>query len=206
MRITIIGAAGKAGRLIAEEAMRRGHEVLGVGRTPKPGIDLVKDVSSITSADLAGADVVVDALGFFTPDSLEQHTTSLMHLADTLSRSSTRLLVVGGAGSLYVDPEHRTRLFETPDFPAEFAALASAQAAQLDALRRRDDVAWTYISPAADFQADGERTGGYVLAGEEFETGADGTSVISYADYAIAVIDEAEQARHPQQRISVHAK
>ena len=67
-------------------------------------------------------------------------------------------------------------------------------------------MAWTYISPAADFQADGERTGGYVLAGEEFETGADGTSVISYADYAIAVIDEAEQARHPQQRISVHAK
>ncbi|BDA63540.1 NAD(P)-dependent oxidoreductase [Actinomyces capricornis] len=206
MKIVIIGAAGRAGRLIAQEAARRGHEVLGVGRSPKPGVDRVKDVSDIDSTDIADADVVVDALGFFTPDTLAQHTSSVLHLADVLSGSPTRLLVVGGAGSLYVDPEHRTRLFETPDFPAEYHALASAQAAQLDALRGRDDVAWTYISPAADFQADGERAGGYVLAGEELETGADGNSVISYADYAIAVIDEAEQGRHPRQRISVHAE
>lgn len=206
MRIIIIGAAGKAGALIAQEATRRGHEVLGVGRSQRPEVNLVKDVFSLDRTDLSDAEVVVDALGFFTPDTLAQHTTSLLHLADLLSGSSTRLLVVGGAGSLYVDADHRTQLFETPDFPAEFVDLASAQADQLEALRRRDDVAWTYISPAADFQEDGERTGSYVLAGEEFETGTDGNSTISYADYAIAVIDEAEQAGHPHQRISVHAR
>ena len=65
---------------------------------------------------------------------------------------------------------------------------------------------WTYISPAADFQADGERGGSYGLAGEEFTANAAGQSYISYADYAIAVVDEAEQAAHVGERISVFAK
>ena len=70
-------------------------------------------------------------------------------------------------------------------------------------LRKRDDVKWTYLSPAADFQADGERTGKYLLGGEELTLNERGESVISYADYAIAMVDEAMSGNHIRQRISV---
>lgn len=205
MRIAIMGAAGKAGALIAREALSRGHDITGFGRSAKPGVDVVKDALDLTAEDLADVDVVVDALGFFTPENLDLHTTAALHLADLLAGADARLLIVGGAGSLYVDAERTTPLLETSDFPDAFVPLARAQAAQLAASRERTDAAWTFISPAADFQADGEREGGYVLAGDLLETGADGTSRISYADYAIAVVDEAERAEHVGEWISVHA-
>ena len=81
--------------------------------------------------------------------------------------------------------------------------LAAAMAKALGELRERNDVKWTYISPAGDFQADGERTVKYILAGEELTLNAAGESVISYADYAIAMVDEIEKGNHIQQRISV---
>ena len=73
-------------------------------------------------------------------------------------------------------------------------------------LRKRNDVQWTYLSPAGDFVADGPRTGEYLLGGEEYFVNDKGESRISYADYAIAMVDEAEKGRHVQQRISVVAK
>ena len=76
----------------------------------------------------------------------------------------------------------------------------------LNALRKRDDVRWTYVSPAAEFIADGERTGKYILAGEEFTTNEKGESKISYADYALAMVDEAVSGSHIHQRISVLGK
>ena len=69
----------------------------------------------------------------------------------------------------------------------------------------RTDVKWTYVSPAADFQVDGAKTGTYLLGGEELTLNAKGESVISYADYAIAMVDEAVNGNHIQQRISVVA-
>ncbi len=91
------------------------------------------------------------------------------------------------------------------DFPASFLPLASAMGKSLDELRKRSDVRWTYLSPAADFQAEGERTGSYVLAGEELTNNERGESVISYADFAIAMVDEAERTDdvHVGKRISV---
>ena len=145
----------------------------------------------------------MDAFGAWTPDTLPQHSTSLKHLADILSGTQTRLIVVGGAGSLYVDPEHTTQLADTPDFPDSFKPLATAMAKALAELRERKDVRWTYVSPAADFQADGERTGKYQLNGEELKTNAKGESIISYADYAIAIVDEIANGNHIGERISV---
>lgn len=203
MRIAIIGATGQAGRLIAQEAAARGHDVVRFARSAQDGIDIVKDVFDVDAADLQGLDVVVDALGFFTPETLSEHTRSLEHLANLLAGSDTRLVVVGGAGSLYVNPEKTTQLFETPTFPEEFKPLAQAQAQQLAALREHRDVKWTYVSPAADFQPDAPRTGNYVLGGELFEVGSNGLSELSYADYAVAVVDEIDRAEHVGERISV---
>ena len=114
-----------------------------------------------------------------------------------------RLLVVGGAGSLYVNPEHTAQVMDGPDFPDVFKPLAKAQGKALDELRKRDDVRWTFVSPAGDFQAEGERTGKYILGGEELTLNEQGESIISYADYAIAMIDEALKGNHIRQRISV---
>lgn len=136
-------------------------------------------------------------------EELPLHRKSLMHLCDIVSGTEKRLVVVGGAGSLYVNPEHTAVVSDGADFPAVFLPLAKAQGQALAELRERSDVKWTFLSPACDFQAEGERTGKYILAGEELTLNSKGESIISYADYAIAMVDEITQGNHIQQRISV---
>lgn len=208
MKIAVVAANGKAGRLIANELVVRGEDVTAITRkaneTDAQG-SIQKGIMELTKDDLVGFDAVVDAFGAWSPETLDQHSTTLAHLCDVLSGTDTRLLVVGGAGSLYVDPEHTTTLNQTPDFPEAYQPLASAMQKALNELRKRNDVKWTYISPAADFQADGERTGEYQLGGEELMVGSEGP-VISYADYAIAMADEIQNGDHIQKRISVVRK
>ncbi|MDO5335671.1 MAG: NAD(P)-dependent oxidoreductase [Coriobacteriia bacterium] len=208
-KIAVVAANGKAGKLIVKEAVQRGMDVTAFVRSENATVAqeaVVKDIMDLTAEDLAGFDVVVDAFGAWTPETLPQHSTTLEHLCDVLSGSQTRLLVVGGAGSLYVNPEHTVTVSDGPDFPEIFKPLASAMAAALADLRKRDDVNWTYISPAGDFQADGDRTGEYILGGEELTLNDRGESIISYADYAIAMVDEIESGNHVRQRISVVRK
>lgn len=206
MKIAVICANGKAGKLIVKEAVDRGMDVTAVVRSDNTTAAqkvLEKDLFALTAADLAGFDVVVDAFGAWTEDTLPQHSTSLKHLCDILSGTNTRLLVVGGAGSLYVNPEHTACVADGPDFPDIFKPLAAAMAKALGELRGRKDVRWTYVSPAGDFQAEGERTGKYILGGEELTLNSKGESIISYADYAIAMVDEIVNAANIQKRISV---
>lgn len=206
MKIAVVCANGKAGKLIVKEAVSRGADVTAVVResnqTEAKNV-LKKDLFDLTAEDLKGFDVVIDAFGAWTEETLPQHSTSLKHLCDVLSGTKTRLLVVGGAGSLYVNPEHTACVADGADFPDAFKPLAAAMAKALGELRQRKDVQWTYISPAGDFQAEGERTGKYILGGEELTLNSKGESVISYADYAIAMVDEALNDNHIQQRISV---
>ncbi|MGN0547692.1 MAG: SDR family oxidoreductase [Acutalibacteraceae bacterium] len=209
MKIAVICANGKAGKLIVNEAVNRGLDVTAVVREENQTVAhnvLKKDLFDLTYSDLKGFDVVVDAFGAWTEDVLPQHSTSLKHLCDILSGTNIRLLVVGGAGSLYVNPEHTAVVSDGADFPPQFLPLAKAQGKALDELRQRNDVKWTFISPAGDFRADGERTGKYILGGEELTLNSKGESVISYADYAIAMIDEAIDGNNIQKRISVVAE
>lgn len=209
MKIAVICANGKAGKLIVKEAVNRGLDVTAVVRTENQTEAqnvLQKDLFDLTAADLKDFDVVVDAFGAWTEDILYQHSTSLKHLCDILSGTDIRLLVVGGAGSLYVNPEHTAVVSDGPDFPPQFLPLAKAQGKALEELRTRNDVKWTFISPAGDFRPDGERTGKYILSGEELTLNLKGESVISYADYAIAMIDEAVNGNNIQKRISVVAE
>ena len=206
MKIAVVCANGKAGQLIVKEALSRGLDVTAVvrgGNRTEASQVIQKDLYDLTAADLKGFDVVVDAFGAWTEDTLPQHSTSLKHLCDILSGTDVRLLVVGGAGSLYVDPEHTAQVMDGPDFPNVFKPLASNMGKALAELRQRSDVKWTYVSPAGDFQAEGERTGKYILGGEELTLNGRGESVISYADYAIAMVDEAVSGGHIRQRISV---
>lgn len=207
--IAVVAANGHSGQLIVKEALERGHDVTvfvrSENRTPTKKA-VIKGIMELTAQDLEGFDAVVDAFGAWTPETLPQHSTTLAHLSDILSGSDTRLLVVGGAGSLYLNPEHSLTVAQSPDFPEAFKPLALAMGAALTELRKRDDVRWTYISPACDFQADGERTGEYILGGEELTVNERGESIISYADFAVAMLDEIESGNHVGQRISVVRK
>lgn len=209
MKIAVVCANGKAGRLIVKEAVDRGLDVTAIVRGENKSTArqvLRKDMMDLTAKDLQGFDVVIDAFGAWTEDTLPMHSSTLKHLCDILSGSNVRLLVVGGAGSLYTNPEHTQCLSDGADFPDSYKPIAFAMAKALAELRERQDVKWTYLSPAAEFESDGERTGQYLLGGEEFMLNEKGESVISYADYAIAMVDEAVNGRHFQKRISVVKK
>ena len=206
MKIAVVAANGKASRAIIEELIARGHAVTAFARSENKSAakDFVqKDILDLTKADLAGFDVVVDGFGAYTPDTLPLHTKTSQHLSDLVAGAATRLYIVGGAGSLYVDPEHKVQLLDTPEFPAEFYALAKAQTEELAALRPRTDAKWIFVSPAADFQADGAKTGKYILGGEELTLNAAGESVISYADYALGMVDLIESGAHVGERVSL---
>jgi len=206
MKIAVVAANGRVAGKVITEAVNRGFDVTAFGRQDNNTVTktyVKKDLFDLTADDLKGFDAVVDAFGAWTEDTLGQHSTSLKHLCDILSGTDTRLLVVGGAGSLYVNQEHTAQVSDGPDFPDGFKPLAVAMAKALTELRERKDVKWTYISPAGDFQADGERSGRYILGGEELTLNSRNESIISYTDYAIAMVDEIEKGNHIQQRISV---
>ena len=209
MKIAVVCANGKAGSLITKEALSRGLDVTAVVRGEnRSGVaqTIIKDLFELTPADLAPFDVVVDAAGGWTADTVGVIPKAARHLCAILAGTVKQLLVVGGAGSLFVNKEHTLTVADGAAFPASFKPLAQAHQEALTFLRTQKDVAWTYISPAADFRADGERTGQYTLAGEELALNAKGESTISYADYAVAVADEITSAKHVGQRISVVSK
>ena len=209
MKIAVVAANGRAGRLIVAEAVKRGVEVTAVVRSENKTAAknvIQKDIMDLTADDLKNFDVVIDAFGTWKVEDLPKHTTTSQHLCNILSGTNTRLLIIGGAGSLYTDEKQTTQLFNAPNFPKEYLPTATAQSNELDELRKRNDVKWTFVSPAADFQAEGERTGKYILASEVFTLNSKGESIISYADYAVAMIDEALSGNHIQQRISVVRK
>ena len=109
MKIAVIGANGKSGTLVVREAIERGHEVTAIMRSEHPTQaqhTLIKDVFALTRNDLLGFDAVVDAFGAWTPENLHLHKDHLIHLADALSGTQTRLLVIGSAGSLYPRLDH----------------------------------------------------------------------------------------------------
>lgn len=204
MKVAVIGANGKEGSLIVKEALNRDLDVTSIVRDAKKSPTdkhLVRDVYSLQADDIKDFDVLVDALGFFGP-AVKEYVPATQHLIEIIGDSKTRLLVVGGAGSLYLDENHTKQLYQQADFPDVVKPLSEEMGKSLDILRD-SNIDWTFISPAADFQATAKRTGKYVLAGEELTFDANGKSEISYADFAIAMVDEIVEAKHSRERISV---
>lgn len=207
MKIAIIGASGKAGRLIMEEASRRGHQVTAIVRDAakvyNPQVEVLeKDIFDLKADDLRAFEAVVNAFGA-APGQETLHVKAGRVLIEALNGLSTRLVVVGGAGSLYVDEDQTTRVMDTPDFPKEYYATASNQGQNLQDLQQSTGVEWTFISPAAFFDPQGKRTGAYQKGTDRLITNKKGQSYISYADYAIAVVDELEHPKHRNTRFTV---
>lgn len=205
-KIAVVGANGKAAQKIVEEALSRGFDVTAFGRgdnKSKASKYVKKDVFELTKEDLKEFDAVVDALGTWSLETLHVVSQAAAYLSELVRGTETRLVVVGGAGSLFVNAEHTSTLELQPEFPDFVKPVSASHGLALAILRAEKDVKWTYISPAADFQADGARTGKYILGGDELVLNSRGESVISYADYAIALVDEIEKGNHVGQRISV---
>lgn len=203
-KFLVVAANGKAGQKIVNELIACDLDVtVAVRQANKTQASqvIIKDLFELTVSDVKNFDIVIDAFGAWAPEALQQHTTSLAHLAAILAPNA-RLVVVGGAGSLYLDASHTVALKDSAGFPDAFKPLASAMGEGLARLRTLD-VDWTYISPAADFVADGERKGHYVIEGEVFTTDDKGVSQISYADYAMALVDIATSGRYQKERLSV---
>lgn len=214
MKLVLFGATGNVGSQVAQEARRRGHDVVGVVRdpaavqSPVSGLALVRgdatDAASVASV-ARGGDAVVSAIsprpnarGLPAP-SLPGAARAL--LAGLRQAGVKRFLFVGGAGSLEVSPGQA--LMDQPDFPAAYKAEALASREALQILRAEaGDLEWTYLSPAAEIHP-GARTGKYRTTGDAFLTDAEGKSSITFEDYAVALLDELERPRHLRQRFGV---
>lgn len=206
MKIAVLAANGQAGQAIVKEALGRGHDVTAVVRSENKSLAknvLSKDILDLEATDLTDFDVVVTAFGVFQENLLHLHTETLQHLAAVLKDSGIPFYIVGGAGSLYLTEVGGLTLSEAPNFPEDYRPLATAMKEGLDFLRQSQGLAWTYLSPAADFDAEAPAKGEYVLEGEIFTTDADGISKISYADYAKAMVDLIEEGGHAGTRLSV---
>lgn len=207
MKIAIIGASGKAGNLILQEAVRRGHEVTAIVRDASKLEDkniavIEKNVLELTVEDVKKFDVVVNAFG--APLGEEQaHVDAGRALIKALTGTDTRAIVVGGAGSLYVDENKTVKVMDTPDFPDMFLPTATGQGRNLQELQETSNLSWTFISPSAVFDPEGKRTGSYRAGKDHLSVNSKGESYISYADYAIAVIDEIENPQHINERFTV---
>lgn len=199
MKVAVLGASGRAGSEISKELAARGHEVVAIARKPEaiPHLSGVTaqagDASSPSAlADLIrGSDAVISALHFDVPA-----TTLLAALREA---GVPRLLVTGGAASLDVAPGKR--VVDDPAFPAEWKDMALGGIAFLDALRAETEIDWTFFSPAA-LLFEGPRLGAYRRGTDQLVADANGESKISFADYAIAMVDELEQHRHSRARFT----
>ncbi len=207
MKIGIIGATGKAGSRIAKEALERNHEVTAIVRDAAKlqveGVAILeKNVFDLTTDDVKGFDVVVNAFGApFGEEHL--HVDAGNVLIEVLKGApNTKLFVVGGAGSLFVDPDKKVRVIDTPDFPDMFKPTASNQGKNLEILQGTDSITWTFLSPSALF-AVGKRTGTYQAGKDHLLINSKGNSYVSYEDYAVAVLDELENPKHVNERFTV---
>jgi putative NADH-flavin reductase len=207
MHITLYGATGRTGSRILEEAISRGHQVTAVVRdtarlSSRPGLTVSQgDLSSVDEivSSIQGSDAVVSAFGP-PPEDLAQLVVVTERLTEAVSKNhGPRLIVVGGAGSLFVAPG--VTLIDSGYLPAEWIGLAKAHEQVLENLRA-SDIDWTSFSPAAYFEP-GERTGKFRLGTDTLIADDQNNSRISMEDYAIALVDELEHPRHVRSRFTI---
>lgn len=215
MKIALIGATGFVGTPLVAELLHRGHHVTALVRNPsKLGTQAHLDAKALdaSSADavaaaVKGHDAVISAFnpGWDAPDLYGQFTKGHDAIVAGVEQSGVkRLLVVGGAASLFVAPG--VQLADTPDFkshvPANVVPGALAARDALTRLRANTALDWTFLSPPA-LLAPGERTGQYRVGGEELLMAGAAPAGISVADMAIAIVDEIEAPKHVRARFTV---
>jgi putative NADH-flavin reductase len=214
MKIALIGATGFVGSAVLQELLQRGHEVTALVRDPaklaaQPKLHVVQadaqDAAQVAQA-VEGQDAVVSAYnpGWNAPDLYNEFLRGSEAITQGVQRAGVkRLLVVGGAGSLYVAPG--VQLVDTPEFAGHVPpnVVPGAQAARdlLNRLQGERTLDWTFLSPPAMLQP-GQRTGRYRLGEDQLLMDGDKPAGISVQDLAVALVDELEQPRHLRRRFT----
>ncbi|GAA2266507.1 NAD(P)-dependent oxidoreductase [Streptomyces amakusaensis] len=211
-KIVVFGAGGKAGREIVKEAVSRGHQVTAVVRDPAKYGDLATDQVQVVSGDIAnvrsvaavaaGHDVAIHAV-YDQTSAPEPFFVGAAHaLLQSLPAAGVkRALIIGLASTLEVAPG--VRVMDTPDFPEAFLEFCKGHAAGLEVFSSATtDLDWLYVTPPMVLDQ-GPRTGTYRVGGNQLLAQEDGTSHLSYADLAVALLDEVDTPKHHQTRIAV---
>jgi putative NADH-flavin reductase len=210
MNIALIGASGYVGAALLDELLARGHHVSALVGHPeklaaRPGLRARKvdalDAAALAAA-LTGHDAVISAFSGHAQHDVRGYYVAGMRAIITAAKQTAapRLLVVGGAGSLYVAPG--VQLVDTAEFPAQWKGTAEGARDALALLQAETALEWTMLSPAAEL-VPGERSGHFRLGGDALLSDAAGRSWISLQDYAVALVDELETPAHRRQRFSV---
>ena len=205
MNILVIGANGKAGHRIVEKALKAGHQVTGLVRREGAieGIPtIVKDALQLKKQELTQFDVVVNATSAFTPDTYHLPADLTLLLVKALANTNTRLIAIGGAGSLYVDEDHTVQLNDTLEFPKEFLARSKTHGKSDDILRKFSNVDWTMFTPPPILDAEGPESNDYVLGNENVILNKEGKPYISYATFAQILVDEINNHKFGRQRFT----
>ena len=210
MKIALIGATGFVGAALLDELLNRGHAVRALQRdatrlAARPGLD-VRSVDVLGSPDLAaefaGVDAVISAYnaGWANPQLHDDFLRGSARIADAARMAGVRLIVVGGAGSLFIAPGQQ--LVDSPAFPAEWKQGALAAREVLNRLRAdTTTLDWTFVSPAIHLEP-GARTGRYRVGTESPVVDAQGESRISVADLAAVIVNEVETPAYRRARFT----
>jgi len=212
MKIAIIGATGFVGENIVKEAVSRGLDVTAMARNiDKLNIDNVKKISvdvddkEALAETLKGFDVVLSAFnsGWTNPNIYDDFMKGSRNIQDAVKIAGVkRLIVVGGAGSLYVD--EKTQLIDTDEFPEEFKLGASGARDYLNELKSEKDLDWVFFSPAIEMNPTIKtgRTGKYRLGKDQPVFNENNQSILSVEDLAVVLLDELENPKHHQERFT----
>ena len=211
--VLLIGATGFVGSAILNELLNRGHKVTAVVRDPaklegKAGVTAVKeDVANVDAiAALAkGKDAVISAYnpGWTNPDIAALITENYPRILNAAKQSGVgRLLIVGGAGTLFCAPG--LRVVDSGAIPEEImGGVRPLGDFYLNTLMNENDIDWVFFSPAGAFDENGQRTGKFRLGKDDLIVDAEGNSHISVQDYAVAMVDELEQENHHKERFTI---
>lgn len=214
--IVLIGASGYVGSAILNEALNRGVKVTAIAPHPEkitvsnPNLTIVKGDATDPkelAAVAKGKDAIISAYnpGWANPKQYELTLENYPKIVEGAKEAGVpRLLIVGGAGTLFVKPG--LRLVDTGTLPEEWLpGVKSLGEFYLNNLMKEKNIDWIFLSPAANLgnMAKGERTGKYRVGKDDLLVDKEGNSFISVEDYAVAMIDELLDPKHHQERFTV---
>jgi putative NADH-flavin reductase len=210
MKIALIGATGFVGSNILKELANRNHEITAIARNTKTGSNANWIAADIFDTDalaeiLKGNDIVISAYnpGWTNPNIYEDFIKGSNSIQQAVKKSGVkRFITIGGAGSLFVAPN--VQAVDTPDFPKEYHAGATAARDYLNILKEEKELDWAFFSPAFEMHQGitTGRTGNYRLGLENPVFDENQRSILSGEDLAVVIADEAENPKHHQIRFT----